>query len=51
MNATASFSISVEDYEKNGEQVEAALRTLLDDYEDLSLSTLREREIEGAGQI
>ena len=51
MNTVDSFSISVEDYEKNGEQVENALRTLLNDYEDLSLSTLRERKIELFGQI
>ena len=51
MNTAAEFSISVENYEKNGEQVENALRTLLDDYEDLSLYTLRERKIELSGQI
>lgn len=46
MNTAEEFSISVENYEKNGEQVENALRALLDDYEDLSLYTLRERKIE-----
>lgn len=51
MNTAAEFSISIENYEKNGEQVENALRTLLDDYEDLSLYTLRERKIELSGQI
>lgn len=51
MNTAESFSISVKDYEKNGEQVETALRTLVDDYEDLSLLTLRERKIELSGQI
>ena len=51
MNTASSFSISVEDYEKNGKQVEAALQTLLVDYEDLSLSTLREKEIEVSGEI
>ncbi|MEY8517552.1 ABC transporter permease [Lachnospiraceae bacterium 29-84] len=51
MNTTSSFSISVEDYEENGGQVEAALRALLDGYEDLSLSTLREEEIQVSGQI
>lgn len=51
MNTTAEFSISVENYEKNGEQVENALLTLLDDYEDLSLYTLRERKVEVSGEI
>lgn len=51
MNTAAEFYISVENYEKNGEQVENALLTLLDDYEDLSLYTLRERKVELSGQI
>ncbi|MFG6368983.1 MAG: ABC transporter permease [Lachnospiraceae bacterium] len=51
MNTALSFSISVEDYEKSGEQVETALRTLLDDYADLSLATLRETKIEMSGQM
>lgn len=51
MNTTSAFSISIKDYEKNGAQVEAALRTLLDDYKDLSLSTLRENEIQVTRQV
>ena len=51
MNTAAEFFISVENYEKNGEQVENALRTLLNGYEDLSLDTLRERKIEASAQI
>lgn len=51
MNTASSFFISVEDYEKNGKQVEAALQTLLMDYEDLSLSTLGEKKIEVSGEI
>lgn len=51
MNTAEEFSISVENYEKNGEQVENAFRALLDNYEDLSLYTLRERKIELSGQI
>ncbi|MDD3184158.1 MAG: ABC transporter permease [Anaerostipes sp.] len=51
MNTASAFSISVEDYEKNGNQVEEEIRTLLNDYEDLSFWTLREQRIEDSGQI
>lgn len=51
MNTAEAFLVSVEDYEKNGEQVEAALRGLLDGYDDLSLFTLREREIEVSAEM
>lgn len=51
INMTSSFSISIEDYEKNGDQVEQEIRTLLNKYDDLSLRTLREQKLENSGQI
>lgn len=51
MNTINSFSISVEDYEKNDSQVERELRLLLNKYNDLSLRTLREQKLEDSGQI
>lgn len=51
MNTAYSFHIAVDNYEQNGEQVETALRTLLNDYQDLSLSTLRETKIEMSGHM
>lgn len=51
MNTAASFSVSVEDYEKNGSQVETEIRALVNEYDDLSLLTLREKKLEAADQI
>ena len=45
------FIVSVEDYEKNGTQVESRLRKLLNGYEDLAFYTLREQLIEDSGLI
>lgn len=46
MNTASSFSISIEEYEKYGEQVEKEIRAVLDPYSDLSLITLREKMID-----
>ena len=51
MNITNGFIVSVEDYEKNGTQVESRLRKLLNGYEDLDFYTLREQLIEDSGLI
>lgn len=51
MDTASACFVSIKDYGKNGEQAEAALRALLEDYEDLSLSTLRERKMEVSGQM
>ncbi len=51
MNTAESFSISVDHYEENGVWVEEQIRALLSGYDDLSLSTLRERKLEDAAQI
>lgn len=51
MNTASACFVSVEDYGKHGDRVEAALRALLEDYAELSLSTLRERKIEVSGQM
>ena len=51
MNTVESFTISAEDYEKNGRQVEADLRELISEYDDVSLFTLREQIQEDSGNI
>lgn len=51
MNITDGFIVSVEDYKKNGIQVENRLRKLLNGYEDLSFYTLREQLIEDCGLV
>lgn len=51
INTAESFTIAAEDYEKNGLQVEADLRELTNEYDDLSLLTLREQILEDSGLI
>ncbi len=51
MNTTASVTVSVEDYEKNGLWVEQEIRALTDEYEDLDLLTLREQLIVDSAEI
>lgn len=51
MNTAESFSVSVENYEENGIQVEEDLNALLDEYEDLSMQTLKEKKLEDSGEI
>lgn len=51
MNTAVRFFVSAEDYETNGSQVEEDIRALVNQYEDLSLSTLREVKLEDAGLI
>ena len=51
MNTAYHFTISAEDYEKNGLQIEEDLRELISGYDDLSLSTLREQMQEDSVSI
>ena len=51
MNTAQSFTVSVEDYEADGMQAEQKIRSLLGEYSDLSLLTLREQLLEDAGLI
>lgn len=51
MNKAKSFIVSIDDYEKHGEQAEKDIRSILNDYSDLSLKTLRETQIDDAAQI
>lgn len=51
MNTADTFYITAENYEENGMEVENAIRTLTDQYSDLSLWTLREQLIEDSGMI
>lgn len=51
MNTADSFSVSIEDYEKYGDQVEQRIRALVEPYGDLALQTLRERIAEDAANI
>lgn len=51
MNTVSAFYVSVEEYEKYGDQTEEAIRALLEPYADLSLGTLREQMINDAADI
>ena len=51
MNTVSAFYVSVEEYEKYGDQTEEAIRALLEPYADLSLGTLREQMINDAANI
>ena len=51
MNTASAFYISVDDYEKYGEQTEEAIRLLTDDDPDLSLATLREQILDDSANV
>ena len=51
MNTAYHFIISAEDYEKNGLQIEEDLKELINGYDDLCLSTLREQMQEDSVSI
>ena len=51
MNTASAFYISVDDYEKYGEQTEEAIRSLTDDDPDLSLATLREQILDDSANV
>lgn len=51
MNTAESFSISADGYEEHGAQIEEELRQLINDYDNLTLSTLREQKLEDAARI
>lgn len=51
MNTASSLTIAIKEYEKNGEYVEEEIQTVLKDYEDISLMTLREQKIEDSASI
>lgn len=51
MNTASSFSVSIEEYEKYGEQVEQDIRALIESYSDLSLGTLREKMIDDSSNV
>ena len=51
MNTASTFYITAENYEENGDAVENAIRSLTEQYSDLSLWTLREQQIEDSGMI
>lgn len=51
MNTASAFYISVDDYEKYGEQTERAIRELTENYSDLSLATLREKILDDSANV
>lgn len=51
MNTASTFYITAENYEENGDAVENAIRSLPEQYSDLSRWTLREQQIENSGMI
>lgn len=51
MNTAYHFTISAENYEKNGLQIEEDLKELISGYDDLCLSTLREQMQEDSVSI
>ena len=51
MNTASAFYISVDDYEKYGEQTEREIRELIENYSDLSLSTLREKILDASASV
>lgn len=51
MNTSVDFCISVEDYERYGEQTEADIRALTELYPDLSVETLREQMLDDSSSI
>ncbi len=51
MNTANRFTISAEDYEAYGLQIEEDLKELIAGYDDLSLFTLREKILEDSGNI
>lgn len=51
MNTAYHFTISAENYEKNGPQIEEDLKELISGYDDLCLSTLREQMQEDSVSI
>lgn len=51
MNMTNSIRIAVEDYDKNGDMAEAEIKKVVNQYPDLTLSTLREQKIDDSAQL
>ncbi|MEZ3436007.1 MAG: ABC transporter permease [Lachnospiraceae bacterium] len=51
MNTASAFYISVGDYEKYGEQTEEEIRSLTENYSDLSLETLREKILNDSASV
>lgn len=51
MDTTSTITISVDDYTKNGDEVESELKTILDHYNDLDFHTLREKRLEDSKQV
>ncbi len=51
MNTASSFTISTQEYEKYGDQIEQAIRAAIAPYEDLGLETLRERRINDSASV
>ncbi len=51
MNTASAFYISVDDYEKYGEQTEEEIRKLTENYSDLSLVTLREKILDDSANV
>ncbi|HIS44060.1 MAG TPA: FtsX-like permease family protein [Candidatus Scatomorpha merdigallinarum] len=51
MNTASTFYITAEDYAEYGNELEGNLSSLVEQYPDLSLSTLREQTIEDSGAI
>ena len=51
MNTAERFTISAEDYEAYGLQIEEDLKELIAGYDDLSLFTLREKILEDSANI
>lgn len=51
MNTASAFYISVDDYEKYGEQTEREIRELTENYSDLSLATLREKILDDSASV
>lgn len=51
MNTVDSFAVSIEDYERYGDQAEQEIRAIVEPYEDLNIQTLREKIAEDAVNI
>ena len=51
MNTLSAFYISVDNYEKYGEQTEEEINTLIAPYLDLSLETLREKILDDSANV
>lgn len=51
MNTISSFTVSTDNYEKNGEKVELAVRDIAEAYPDVSLLTFGEQKASDAGMV